>query len=78
MQKETQIKFVEMPLYIRDKYQYFTEAKISKLKATGFDNKQHSLEDAVNDYVKNYLEPELHLSLPWDVALTRMETISPN
>ena len=64
MQKETQIKFVEMPLYIRDKYQYFTEAKISKLKATGFDNKQHSLEDAVNDYVKNYLEPELHLSLP--------------
>ena len=28
MQKETQIKFVEMPLYIRDKYQYFTEAKL--------------------------------------------------
>ena len=64
MQKETQINFVEMPLYIRDKYQYFTEAKISKLKATGFNNKQHPLEDAVNDYVKNYLEPELHLSLP--------------
>jgi len=54
---EPNIKFIDMPLDIRDKYQYFTEAKMDKLRAVGYDKPFTSLEDGVNDYVKNYLVP---------------------
>jgi ADP-L-glycero-D-manno-heptose 6-epimerase len=46
-----------MPLDIRDKYQYFTEANMVKLRAAGYSAQFYSLEDGVNDYVKNYLIP---------------------
>ena len=49
------ISFVDTPADIRDKYQYFTEANMKKLRSIGFDTKFHSLEDGVSDYVKNYL-----------------------
>ena len=55
------IDFVEMPEILRDKYQYFTQATIEKLRSQGFENKLFSLEDAVNDYVRNYLVPDLRL-----------------
>ena len=44
-----------MPEDIRDKYQYFTEADMNKLKQAGYNNAFSSLEDGVGDYVKNYL-----------------------
>lgn len=58
---EPRIEFVEMPEILRDKYQYFTQAKIEKLKKQGFNRSLFSLEEAVADYVKNYLAPDLRL-----------------
>lgn len=55
--KEANISFVPTPEDIRDKYQYFTEAKMDKLKGIGYHKPFHTLEDGVDDYVKNYLVP---------------------
>jgi ADP-L-glycero-D-manno-heptose 6-epimerase len=52
------IEFVDMPLDIRDTYQYFTEANMVKLRAAGYVAQFYSLEEGVEDYVKNYLLPE--------------------
>jgi ADP-L-glycero-D-manno-heptose 6-epimerase len=49
------IEYIDMPPAIRDRYQYFTEAKMNKLRGKGFDKLFHSLEDGVKDYVQNYL-----------------------
>jgi ADP-L-glycero-D-manno-heptose 6-epimerase len=49
------IEFVDTPEDIRDKYQYFTEAKMEKLSSQGYTDKFYSLEDGIADYVKNYL-----------------------
>ncbi len=51
----SKIEFIDMPEDIRDKYQYFTEANMKKLKDAGYKEKFYSLEDGVGDYVKNYL-----------------------
>ncbi|MDY5969089.1 MAG: ADP-glyceromanno-heptose 6-epimerase [Bacteroidales bacterium] len=55
MEKQPNISFVDIPKDIRDKYQYFTEADIRKLRKAGYDKAFHSLADGVNDYVRNYL-----------------------
>lgn len=55
MQIKPEIDYIDMPADIKDKYQNFTEAKMEKLKASGFSEPFYSLEDGVNDYVKNYL-----------------------
>ncbi len=57
MSLESNIQFIDMPLDIRDKYQYFTEAKMAKLSAIGYTAPFYSLEDGVSDYVSNYLLP---------------------
>ena len=49
------ISFVDTPADIRDKYQYFTEASMSKLRSIGYTKPFHTLEQGVSDYVKNYL-----------------------
>ena len=49
------IQFVDTPIDIRDKYQYFTEANMNKLRSLGYDKPFTSLEEGVTDYVKNYL-----------------------
>lgn len=49
------IEFVDTPVDIRDKYQYFTEANMAKLKSIGYDTPFHTLEEGVKDYVQNYL-----------------------
>jgi ADP-L-glycero-D-manno-heptose 6-epimerase len=49
------IEFIDMPLDIRDKYQYFTEANMNKLRAAGYTEPFSSLEEGVGDYVSNYL-----------------------
>lgn len=52
---EPKISFIDTPIDIRDKYQYFTEANMSKLIDAGYKNKFYTLEEGVEDYVKNYL-----------------------
>ncbi len=49
------ILFIDTPEDIRDKYQYFTEANMAKLRGAGYDRPFTSLEDGVEDYVRNYL-----------------------
>jgi len=44
-----------MPENLRDRYQYFTEAKIEKLRKVGYQNDFYSLEEGIKDYVQNYL-----------------------
>ena len=55
MGKDVNIEFIDIPEDIRDKYQYFTEANMTKLRDAGYDKEFTSLEDGVEDYVKNYL-----------------------
>ena len=55
LNKEPKISFIDTPIDIRDKYQYFTEASIHKLRDAGYKKPFHSLEEGVTDYVKNYL-----------------------
>lgn len=55
MGKDVDIEFIDIPEDIRDKYQYFTEANMTKLREAGYDKDFTSLEDGVMDYVKNYL-----------------------
>lgn len=49
------IRYIDMPEAIRDRYQYFTEAKIDKLRRSGYDKPFHPLEVGIKDYVWNYL-----------------------
>jgi ADP-L-glycero-D-manno-heptose 6-epimerase len=51
------IEFIDTPADIRDKYQYFTEANMAKLKSIGYTKPFHTLEEGVSDYVKEYLLP---------------------
>jgi len=55
MGKEAAIEYIPMPENIREKYQYYTQAEIAKLRAAGYVKPITSLEDAVADYVRNYL-----------------------
>ncbi|MBU1820817.1 MAG: ADP-glyceromanno-heptose 6-epimerase [Bacteroidetes bacterium] len=57
MGKEPDIEFIDTPADIRDKYQYFTEASMDKLRAIGYTRPFHTLEEGIKDYVKNYLVP---------------------
>ncbi|MGD9486948.1 MAG: ADP-glyceromanno-heptose 6-epimerase [Calditrichaceae bacterium] len=58
MNLETNIKYIDMPENIRDRYQYYTQAEISKLRKAGYDQKMHTLEEGITDYVQNYLMDE--------------------
>nr|MCU0361193.1 ADP-L-glycero-D-mannoheptose-6-epimerase [Bacteroidia bacterium] len=53
--KEPVIEFIDTPIDIRDKYQYFTEAKMEKLIRQGYKTPFTALEDGVKDYVQQYL-----------------------
>lgn len=55
MGKKENIEFIDTPADIRDKYQYFTEAKMEKLRKIGYSRPFFSLEDGVKDYVNNFL-----------------------
>lgn len=55
LNKKPNIEFIDTPIDIRDKYQYFTEAKMNKLYSIGYNNKFYTLEDGVKDYIENYL-----------------------
>jgi len=55
LDKEPVIEFIDTPIDIRDKYQYFTEADMNKLRNEGYKEDFYSLEEGVETYVKNFL-----------------------
>lgn len=55
MQREANIQYIDMPESIRDRYQYFTEARMDKLVATGYEQPFYSLEEGIEEYVQKYL-----------------------
>ena len=62
MEMTPRIEYFEMPPEIREQYQYLTEARMDKLRATGYPVAFRPLEEAVKDYVLNYLKkPDPHL-----------------
>lgn len=54
------IEFIDTPADIRDKYQYFTEAKIDRLRTVGYDVPFYSLEEGIYDYIKSYLSAKIY------------------
>ncbi|TLU99356.1 ADP-glyceromanno-heptose 6-epimerase [Dyadobacter luticola] len=61
MDKTPDISYIDTPADIRDKYQYFTEANMSKIRSIGYDKPFTSLEAGVKDYVQNYLASHSYL-----------------
>lgn len=51
--RKPNIRFIDTPAELRDKYQYYTQAEMTKLRAAGFDRPFHSLEDGIRDYVQS-------------------------
>jgi ADP-L-glycero-D-manno-heptose 6-epimerase len=58
MSREPHITYIDMPLDLQGKYQYFTEAKMDKLRKAGYKTPFTSLEEGVSDYVQHYLMQE--------------------
>jgi ADP-L-glycero-D-manno-heptose 6-epimerase len=54
--KKPDIRFVDTPEDIRDKYQYFTEARMEKLRTAGYTPPFFTLEEGIQDYVQGYLK----------------------
>jgi len=61
MGKSPSIEFIDTPVDIRDKYQYFTEARMEKLRNSGYSEEFYSLEDGIKEYVKEYLLSNKHM-----------------
>ena len=61
MGKEQNIEYITMPEELRGKYQYYTCADITKLRNAGYDKQITTLEEAVKDYVQNYLQKDEYL-----------------
>jgi ADP-L-glycero-D-manno-heptose 6-epimerase len=62
--REPVIEFMDMPASIRDKYQYYTQADMTKARSAGYTRAFFALEDAVRDYVLNHLAPRGSVSRP--------------
>jgi ADP-L-glycero-D-manno-heptose 6-epimerase len=58
MEVKENIEFIDTPEDIRDKYQYFTQANMSKLRSIGYSNTFTSLESGIDQYVRKYLIPK--------------------
>jgi ADP-L-glycero-D-manno-heptose 6-epimerase len=61
LKQPVNIEYIDTPIDIRDKYQYFTEARMNKLAGQGYSKKFTTLEEGVNDYVTNYLAGNKYL-----------------
>ncbi len=61
MEAPVNIEYIALPKSLAKKYQYFTEANLSKIKKAGYSKSLSLLEDGVTDYVKNYLLKESYL-----------------
>ena len=55
------VEFIEMPESLRDRYQYHTQADLTRIRAAGYAAETTALDEAVADYVRNYLVPRKHL-----------------
>ena len=53
--KKKNIQYVATPKNIRDQYQYFTKANLTKLRKVGYKESFFTLEDGIEDYIKNFL-----------------------
>lgn len=60
MGRTPDISFVDTPEDIRDKYQYFTEANMEKLRKAGYTKEFTSLEEGIREYVQDYLSPHCY------------------
>ncbi len=58
MDKKPDIEYIDMPGSIRNQYQYFTCADVTKLRRAGYETQSLSLEDAIEDYVRNFLQKD--------------------
>lgn len=58
---EPHIEFIDMPVDLRETYQYFTEANMQKLRNAGYTHHFYTLEEGVDDYVRNYLHTLTYL-----------------
>ena len=57
---KSNILFIDTPEDIRDKYQYFTQANIQKLRSAGYTKPFTTLEDGIEDYLNNYLLEKIY------------------
>jgi len=58
LELEPAVEFIDTPADIRESYQYFTEAKMEKLRAAGYVQPFTGLDDGIKDYIRNYLEKD--------------------
>lgn len=58
---EPRIEYIDMPEHLREKYQYYTKAEISKLREAGYTAEFHNLEAGAADYVGNYLDKNFEI-----------------
>jgi ADP-L-glycero-D-manno-heptose 6-epimerase len=72
--RDPRIEYVEMPESIRHQYQYFTEARMDRLHQAGYDRPPLPLEEAVRDYILNYLEKGEYLGERQDSEDRRQKT----
>ena len=69
MSVESNIEYIDMPESVRGQYQYFTQADAGKLHGLGYAGQTYSLEEAISDYVKNYLlKEDTHLGNERDLS----------
>jgi len=63
LDKPVNINYIEMPKHLEHKYQYYTEAKVDKIRKAGYTKSPQSLEEGVTDYVKNFLLREKYFGV---------------
>lgn len=63
LNKPVNINFIEMPEDLKGKYQYFTEADMSKIKKVGYRKSTFSVQDGVSDYVKEFLLKDVYFGM---------------
>jgi len=61
MARTPNIQYIDMPEHLRDRYQYHTQADLTRIRAAGYTAETTPLDAAVTDYVQNYLTPGKHL-----------------
>ncbi|TFG61764.1 MAG: ADP-glyceromanno-heptose 6-epimerase [Gemmatimonadales bacterium] len=61
MDREPSITYIDMPVQLRDRYQYYTQATTDRIRGAGYDAPFNSLEDGIADYVQNYLVPARYM-----------------
>lgn len=60
LDRRPEIEYIDMPEDIRDTYQYYTQADMQKIHDAGYNEKMFSLEEGVDDYVRNYLSKRVY------------------